>query len=65
MDFTEYLYKNIGERVRLDRQTKKMNLSTYSRHISQCTYDKKVKETGNTQNNPITGITERNIGKIE
>ena len=42
-----------------------MNLSTYSRHISQCTYDKKVKETGNTQNNPITGITERNIGKIE
>ena len=65
MDFTEYLYKNIGERVRLDRQTKKMNLSTYSRHISQCTFDKKVKETGDTQKNPITGITERNIGKIE
>ena len=49
MDFTEYLYKNIGERVRLDRQTKKMNLSTYSRHISDCTFDKKVKETGDTQ----------------
>lgn len=65
MDFTEYLYKNIGERVRLDRQTKKMNLSTYSRHISDCTFDKKVKETGDTQKNPITGITERNIGKIE
>lgn len=42
-----------------------MNLSTYSRHISDCTFDKKVKETGDTQKNPITGITERNIGKIE
>lgn len=65
MDFTEYLYKNIGERVRIDRQTKKMNLSTYSRHISDCTFDKKVKETGDTKTDPKTGITRGNLSQIE
>ena len=65
MDFTEYLYKNIGERVRLDRQRKNLNLSNYSSHISRRAFDKNVKETGDTQKNPITGITQKNISKIE
>lgn len=35
MDFTEYLYKNIGERIRLDRERKNFNFKNYSTHISQ------------------------------
>lgn len=65
MDFTEYLYKNIGERVRLDREKKNLNFKNYSTHISQRTYDKIVKETGNTRTNPKTGITRENISRIE
>lgn len=65
MDFTEYLYKNIGERVRLDRQRKNLNLSNYSSHISRCAFDKNVKETGDTKTNPKTGITRGNISQIE
>lgn len=65
MDFTEYLYKNIGERIRLDREKKNLNFTNYSTHISQRTYDKIVKETGNTRTDPITGITRGNISQIE
>lgn len=61
MDFTEYLYKNIGERVRLDRQSKKLNLSNYSDHI----LDKTIEKTGDTKKYPKTGITKKNISKIE
>lgn len=65
MDFTEYLYKNIGERIRLDREKKNLNFTNYSTHISQRTYDKILKETGNTRTDPITGITRGNISQIE
>jgi len=65
MDFTEYLYKNIGERVSLDRQRRNLNLSNYSSHISRCAFDKNVKETGDTKTNPKTGITRGNISQIE
>ena len=65
MDFTEYLYKNIGERIRLDRERKNFNFINYSTHISQCAYDKIVKETGDTKTNPKTGITRGNLSQIE
>ena len=65
MDFTEYLYKNIGERIRLDRERKNFNFKNYSTHISQCAYDKIVKETGDTKTNPKTGITRGNLSQIE
>lgn len=65
MDFTEYLYKNIGERIRLDRERKNFNFKNYSTHISQCAYDKIVKETGNTKTDPKTGITRGNLSQIE
>lgn len=63
LDFSDYLYKKIGDRIKTDRQKRRKTLIDYCTYINHCT-DKKYGSRNSNQRIPV-GIERQNLSKIE
>lgn len=63
LDFSDYLYKKIGDRIKTDRRKRRKTLIDYCTHINHC-IDKKYGSRNSNQRIPV-GIERQNLSKIE